>query len=155
MLNKIGKRIEDENGELVAVLTNTQRKADRIRERHGVPAFVGLDLEAKDVARLLDDAGPDSDPVPDSIPTPDPEPDLASLSRQELDDLAAELGIDLDQIDGSGRNGNVIADDVRAAIEDHRDSVPDPETTTEATPDADAPDEPAVSDPEDIAGNDD
>lgn len=151
MLTKNGKRIENENGELVAVLTNTQRKADRVIERHGIPAFVGLDLTAEEVeARLAPDGAPASDASPpdgkmvaDAVgQEPDRGPDsLDGKSRAELDEIAAGLEIDLDQINGTGKNGNVIAGDVRAAIEEASN--------------ADAPDEPAVSDPEDIAGNDD
>lgn len=138
MLTKNGKRIESEDGGLVAVLTNTERKAQRIRERHGIPAFVGLDLTVEDVEARLAGTPVALDPKSSDATPAD---SLDGKSRAELDEIASGLGIDLGQIDGTGKNGNVVAADVRAAIEEAKEAA-----------DADAPDEPVMSDPAENTG---
>lgn len=140
MLKQNGKRIENEDGELVAVVTNTERKAQRIRDRHGIPAFVGpIGLEAID--RLL------ADEIRGEVKAMGDEDDLKGKSRAELDEIAQGLGINLDRIDGTGKNGNVVAGDVKAAIEAARNR--------EENPDVDPSDEPAVPDPQENPGHDD
>jgi pyruvate dehydrogenase E2 component (dihydrolipoamide acetyltransferase) len=54
-------------------------------------------------------------------PTPEPEgddpgADLEGLKRPELEKLAKGLGIDLDALEGTGKDGNVVNNDVKDAI---------------------------------------
>lgn len=49
--------------------------------------------------------------------SPPSSPDLSDMNRKELEALAKERGIDLEAIEGSGKNGNVLVDDIRDAIE--------------------------------------
>lgn len=46
--------------------------------------------------------------------------DLADLKKDELEALAEKEGIDIDAIEGSGANGNVLVDDLRNAIKEAR-----------------------------------
>lgn len=45
---------------------------------------------------------------------------LGDLKRDELEALATQEGIDISKIDGSGKGGNVLNDDLRDAIEAKR-----------------------------------
>lgn len=68
------------------------------------------------------------EPVPDLTAVPvdldsvdeaevDTDSSLEDMTRDELDALAVSLGIDLDEIEGTGAGGNVVKSDVIAAIE--------------------------------------
>lgn len=45
---------------------------------------------------------------------------LADLRRDELEAVAAGEGIDIEKIEGTGSDGNVLVDDIRKAIEAKR-----------------------------------
>lgn len=122
MLTLNGKRIENADGELVAVVTNTERKAERVRRRHRLPAFVGpVDLEELEERLAAGDDGTPAAAPPAAAgesTTPDEPVDLLEgKSRSELDEIASQLGISLSEIVGTGKNGNVVAGDVKTAIE--------------------------------------
>ena len=43
--------------------------------------------------------------------------DLQAMTREELDEYAAQIGVDIEAIEGTGANGNVVKADVIRAIE--------------------------------------
>lgn len=50
-------------------------------------------------------------------------PSVAGMTRPELLETAANEGVDVDAIEGTGAGGYVIADDISTAIEAHRAEV--------------------------------
>lgn len=76
------------------------------------------------VTRFAKDGKPrqfeEGDKIPDSYSRhpveQDEADDLADMKRDELESLAEQEGIDIDAIEGSGANGNVLVDDLRDAI---------------------------------------
>lgn len=51
---------------------------------------------------------------------PDDPPALSGKTRDELLAIAAGEGVDIDAIEGTGKDGNVLVDDIRDAIEANR-----------------------------------
>ena len=56
-----------------------------------------------------------ADPPFSEEPAPEAAPAVEVYATKEAEELAAELGLDLSQIPGSGKNGRVTKADVQAA----------------------------------------
>lgn len=63
---------------------------------------------------------PDNPVAKATTPPPPADDSLDDLKKSELIALAEEEHIDLDAIEGSGKNGNVLVDDIRDAIREKR-----------------------------------
>lgn len=50
-------------------------------------------------------------------------PALSGMSKAELEAQAEAEGVDLEAIEGTGANGNVLVDDIRSAIEAKRNAA--------------------------------
>lgn len=72
------------------------------------------------MSRTKDDPQPGDEPVPEVAPIPPGIPDetseLADLSRAELDAQAAARGLDVASLDGSGKDGSVVKEDLVDAL---------------------------------------
>ncbi|GHD09582.1 acetyltransferase component of pyruvate dehydrogenase complex [Halioglobus japonicus] len=72
-----------------------------------------------------DDSATDNDaPVPAAAANAGPGGDAATRSAPAVRNLAAELGVDLNTVTGTGRRGRITKDDVRAAASDGAEPAP-------------------------------
>lgn len=81
---------------------------------------------AAPVAAQPEPAAPAPTPAPDTAPTPAAGPGRRPKASPSTRRLAAELGVDLTALAGTGPGGRILADDVRAATQaaPHRSSPP-------------------------------
>jgi pyruvate dehydrogenase E2 component (dihydrolipoamide acetyltransferase) len=85
----------------------------------GAPAEAAAPGSVDGAAFAEADARPESTPSPAPSPTPVPvsvsDPDGFVYASPSVRRLARELGIDLSSIDGSGRKGRILPEDIRGA----------------------------------------
>jgi pyruvate dehydrogenase E2 component (dihydrolipoamide acetyltransferase) len=111
-----------------------------IRVPAGVMAVVGAEIATVGTRDEADGAIPASSPTSDAAPpvvaTPPPAPVVATADRPRAKAspaaraLAVELGVDLDRVTGTGPDGMIGRDDVRA----HHAAAPPPVSASEAVP---------------------
>lgn len=83
---------------------------------NGIPQGL-IEIDPADLADIGDPLPPKPADLGGSDASSKP---LSELKRDELEALAKQEGIDLSKIEGSGRGGNVLNDDIREAIEAKR-----------------------------------
>lgn len=83
------------------------------------PELGDLHDEPADLSAGLAVFDGDGDGKPGGSKPADP-PALSSMTKAELTAQAEAEGVDLEAITGTGASGNVVADDIRAAIEARR-----------------------------------
>ena len=99
-------------------------KAVRIGNQRYLPGDTVSELFDRSFMRLVDmgllrleseeAAGPAPEPAAVEIPE-----NLDEMTKADLTAIATKLGIEIESIEGTGANGNVLKDDIRAAIEAH------------------------------------
>lgn len=105
-------------GNTYEFLAPGQVKAIPAKRVRAVPDGI-IEVDPSDIEP--DDSEPLPPPPTDLVDDgPEGEKPLSDLKRDELDRLAEKEGIDVSLIEGSGQGGNVLKDDVIAAIEAKR-----------------------------------
>lgn len=98
-------------------------KPVRIGNQRYMPGDTVKELFDRSFVRLVDmgllripeeAAGPAPVAAPATVEIPE---NLEDMTKADLTALATKLGIEIDQIEGTGANGNVLKEDIKAAIE--------------------------------------
>lgn len=122
-------------GDKIIVFKRKRRKGYRRkqghRQRFTEVRIVELDLEAA----TAPEPSPDEEPEPDTAPEPEVEAAAADEEAREVaaeasepevdvtgaaEELAAEHGIDLTALEGTGKDGRILKADVQAAIDEQQ-----------------------------------
>lgn len=123
----VGSRIRA--GDVIAEIESDKAVVELEAEEAGVITELRVaegsdDVRAEQVLAVLDDVGPDSElpsasrPTPQSTPpAPSPEkPDPGNGASPLATRMARQAGIRIESVTGTGADGRILADDIRAAV---------------------------------------